>query len=175
MNFIANLSGKDMSPPVNTPATGTAEFHINENGSLCYQVRVNNINGVLGTHIGTKNGTELADLINPYAVVNTQQVYPTGPVNGLLTSGEIKVGIRGPSSDVVFTYGGLLGPLIDKPVTALNDVIKNNSAYVTIRTLDHQTGEIQGQIQPTSSPVSCLTHARFGVPTTTPNVNNSLY
>jgi hypothetical protein len=175
MNFIADLSGKNMSPPVNTAATGTAEFHINENGSLCYQVHVNNIDGVLGAHIGTKNGTELADLINPYAVVNTQQVYPTGPVNGLLTSGEIRYGIRGPSSDVVFTYGGLLGPLIDKPVTALNDVIKKNSAYVTVRTLDHQTGEIQGQIVPTSSTVSCLTHARFGVPTTTPNVNNSLY
>jgi hypothetical protein len=112
-----------MSPPVNTPATGTAEFHINENGSLCYQVRVNNINGVLGTHIGTKNGTELADLINPYAVVNTQQVYPTGPVNGLLTSGEIKVGLRGPGTGTVFTFGGLLGPLIDQPVTALNGVI----------------------------------------------------
>ena len=175
MNFIANLSGQNMSPPVNTPATGTAEFHINDNGSLCYQVRVNNINGVLGAHIGTKNGTELVDLINPYAVVNTQQVYPTGPVSGPLTSGEIKVGLRGPGSATVFTFGGLLGPLIDKPVTALNDVIKNNSASVTVRTLDHQMGEIQGQIQPTSSTVSCLTHARFGVPTTTPNVNNSLY
>ena len=128
---------------------------------------------VLGAHIGTKNGTELGDLINPYAVVNTQQVYPTGPVNGLLTSGDIKVGLRGPAA--VVTYGGLLGSLIDKPVTALNDVIKNKSAYVTVRTLDHQTGEIQGQIVPTSSTVSCLTQARFGVPTTTPNVNNSLY
>ena len=175
MNFIANLSGKDMVPPVNTPATGTAEFHINDDGSLCYQVRVNNIDGVLGTHIGTKNGTELADLINPYAVVNTQQVYPTGPVSGLLTSGDIKVGLSGPGSATVFTFGGLLGPLIDKPVTALNDIIKNNGAYVTVRTLDHQTGEIQGQIVPTSSTVNCLTHARFGVPTTTPNVNNSMY
>jgi hypothetical protein len=73
MNLIANLSGKNASPPVNTPATGTAEFHINENGSY------------------------------PYAVVNTQQVYPTGPVNGLLTSGEIKVGLRGPGSATVFT------------------------------------------------------------------------
>jgi CHRD domain len=174
-NFAATLTGKDMVPPVSTSATGTAEFHINENGSLCYQVRVNNINGVLGAHIGTKNGTELADLINPYAVVNTQQVYPTGPVNGLLTSGEIKVGLSGLGSATVFTYGGLLGPLVDKPVTALNNVIKNNSAYVTVRTMDHQKGEIQGHIQPTSSTVSCLTHARFGVPTTTPNVNNSLY
>ena len=69
-----------------------------------------------------------------------------------MTSGEIKVGLRGPSSATVFTFGGLL---VDKPVTALNDVVKNNSAYVTVRTLDHQTGEIQGQIVPTSSTVSC--------------------
>lgn len=116
---------------------------------------------------------QLVDLINPYAVVATQQVYPTGPVNGLLTSGDIKVGTRGPAT--VYTYGGLLGPLVDKPVTALDDVIKSKNAYITVRTLDHQTGEIQGQILPTSSSVSCLTTARFGLPTTTPNVNNSLY
>ena len=173
MNFVANLTGKDMNPAVNTPATGTAKFHINPDGSLCYQVSVSNIDNVLGAHIGTKNATELADLINPYAVVATQQVYPTGPVNGLLTSGDIKVGIHGPAT--VYTYGGLLGPLIDKPVTALNDVIKSKNAYVTVRTLDHQAGEIQGQILPSSSSVSCLTTARFGLPTTTPNVNNSLY
>ena len=173
MNFAASLSGKDMVPPVSSAASGTAKFHINTDGSLCYQVNVNNINGVLGTHIGTKNGTELADLINPYAVVATQQVYPTGAVNGLLTSGDIKVGIRGPAT--VYTYGGLLGPLVDKPVTALDGVIKSKNAYVTVRTLNHQAGEIQGQILPTSSNVSCLTTARFGLPMTTPNVNNSLY
>jgi hypothetical protein len=162
-----------MVPPVNTAATGTAKFHINTDGSLCYQVNVNNMNGVLGAHIGTKNGTELADLINPYAVVATQQVYPTGAVNGPLTTGDIKVGIRGPAT--VYTYGGLLGPLIDKPVTALDNLIKSKNAYVVIRTLGHETGEIQGQILPTSSNVSCLTTARFGLPTTTPNANNSLY
>jgi hypothetical protein len=29
MNFIANLTGKDMTPPVNTSAMGTAKFHVN--------------------------------------------------------------------------------------------------------------------------------------------------
>ena len=173
MNFVANLTGKDMNPPVNTPATGTAKFHINPDGSLCYQVSVSNIDNVLGTHIGTKNATELADLINPYAVVATQQVYPTGPVNGLLTSGDIKVGIHGPAT--VYTYGGLLGPLIDKPVTTLNDVIKSKNAYVTVRTLDHQTGEIQGQILPTNTPVNCLTTLRFAPPSTEPSANNTRY
>jgi hypothetical protein len=68
---------------------------------LCYQVTVSNIDGVLGAHIVTKNGTELADLVNAYAVVssldplNPIQAYPTGPVNGLLASGDIRTGLSG--------------------------------------------------------------------------------
>ena len=172
MNFIANLTGKDMTPPVNTPATGTAEFHINSDGSLCYQVSVNNINGVLGSHIVTKNGTELTDLINPYAVVaspdplNPIQAYPTGHVNGLLASGDIRIGLNG-------QFGPL--PTHGKSVTELDNLIKNSSAYVKVRTLANQPGEIQGQILPTSSNVSCLTTHRFASPTTTPNPSNSLY
>ena len=177
MNFIATLTGKDAVPPVQTSATGTAKFHINSDGSLCYEVYANNINGVIGAHIGTKNQTSigLVDLINPYAVVSTQQVYPTATVNGLLTSGDIKVGLRSNASLGVYTYGGLNGPLIDKPVTALDNVIKSKNAYVIVRTLGHQKGEIAGQIVPTNQPVSCLTTARFGVPTTTPNSANLLY
>ena len=68
-NYVATLSGKGMVSPVNTPATGVAKFHINPDGSLCYSVDVSKITGVLGAHIGTKNGTELADLTNPYATM----------------------------------------------------------------------------------------------------------
>jgi hypothetical protein len=32
LNFAANLTGKDMAPPVNSVATGVAKFHINPNG-----------------------------------------------------------------------------------------------------------------------------------------------
>jgi CHRD domain len=172
MNFAANLSGKDMAPAVNTPATGKAEFHVNTDGSLCYQITVNNINGVLGAHITTKNGTELADLINSYAVVsspdplNPIQAYPTGPVNGLLASGDIRTGIGGQSGPI---------PTHGLPVTEINNMIKNKTAYVTIRTLGHQTGEIKGQILPTNSDVRCLTTHRFAPPTTTPNPKNALY
>lgn len=172
MNFVANLSGKDMVPPVNTPATGTAEFHINTDGSLCYQTTVKDINGVLGAHITTKNGTELADLINSYAVVsspdplNPIQAYPTGPVNGLLASGDIRTGLSGQSGPI---------PTHGLAVTEINNMIKNKTAYVTIRTLGHQIGEIKGQIVPTNSDVRCLTTHRFAPPTTTPNPTNALY
>ena len=175
-NFVATLTGKDMLPPVNTPATGTASFHINPDGSLCYSVSVNHINGVLGAHIGTKNGTELADLINPYAVIATQQAYPTGHVNGSLTSGDIKAGITGPpGKGGVLSPIGLVGPLVGKNVTDLNNIVKSKGAYVTVRTVDHQRGEIQGQMVPSSSTVNCLTTMRFAPPSTEPSANNTRY
>jgi len=60
-NYVATLSGKNTVPPVNTHAIGVPRFHMNPDGSLCYSVDVYHITGVLGSHIGTKNGTELAD------------------------------------------------------------------------------------------------------------------
>ena len=67
-------------------------------------------------HIGLKNGTELAQLLNPYADVATIGSYPTGPVDGILGSGEIKA--RG-SAEPPFSSapGSLSGPLLGKNVT----------------------------------------------------------
>ena len=61
-----------MVSPVNTHTTGNAGFYINPYGSLYYSVNATNITSVLGAHIGDKNGTDLADLFNPYAAKNTQ-------------------------------------------------------------------------------------------------------
>ena len=83
-----------MTPPVDTPATGQARFHMNANGTLCYYVDVRNITGVVGAHVGLKNGTELASLTNPYAEVATIASYPTAAVDGILIAGEIKAGSR---------------------------------------------------------------------------------
>jgi hypothetical protein len=43
-----------MMPPVNTPATGVARFHINHDGSLCYSIDTYRISGILGAHVGYK-------------------------------------------------------------------------------------------------------------------------
>ena len=180
-NFVATLSGKDMVPPVNSPATGVARFHVNPDGSLCYSVDVSHITGVLGAHIGTKNGTELADLINPYATTSayptgTIGAYPTASVNGTLTSGDIKAGIMGPPGrGGVISPLGLVGPLIGKNVTDLDKIVKSKDGYVIVRTVDHQRGEIQGQILPTTSTVNCLTTMRFAPPSTIPSPNSTRY
>lgn len=175
-NFAAILTGKGVTPPVNTAAKGVATFHINPNGGLCYNVGVSSISGILGAHIGFKNGTELAGLTNPYANIDTQQAYPTGAVNGTLTVGEIKSGINSRSgAGGVVSPNSLHGPLIGKNVTDLTNIVKSKNAYVTVRTVDHQRGEIQGQILPSKLNVSCLSDMRFAPPSTSPSLNNSLY
>jgi hypothetical protein len=117
-NFVAILTGKNVSPSVDTKASGTARFHMNSNGTLCYYIDVKNITGALGSHIGLKNGTVLAQLLNPYADVSTIGSYPTGAVDGILGNGEIK---EHGAAEAPFSSapGGLTGPLLRKNVTDL--------------------------------------------------------
>jgi len=135
-NFVADLSGKGVIPPIDTSAKGTGKFHMNDNGTLSYEIAVTNINGVIGAHITLKNGTELADLINPYASANHQPVYPTGQLSGTLSNG-------------VLTSDKLLGPLIGKGISDLVNLMKSKSTYVIVRT-QHQHGEIEGQLTPSA-------------------------
>jgi hypothetical protein len=144
-NFVATLSGKNMQPPVSTPATGTAKLSMNPNGTMSYEVDANNINQVLGVPLMQKNGTILGELLNVYANTGFSQGYnrqqaaiPTGPINGRLTAG-------------VLTSSELLGPLFGKNVTDLVSAIKSGGVYVAIRTTPHQQGEIRGQIMPSAA------------------------
>ena len=92
----------------------------------------------------------MVELLNLYATTgggNKQQsAYPTGPVNGKLVS------------DVI-TAAKLDGPLFGKNVTDLINFMKNGSAYVTVRTTQHQQGEIRGQILPSSAAATNATTA----------------
>jgi CHRD domain len=141
-NFAATLNGKNVVPPVDTPATGIAKFHVNPNRTLSYEVDVNNINNVVGVPIKLKDGTELAELLNLYATVNQKSFTQSlGATNGQLTSG-------------VLTGAKLDGPLFGKNVTDLIPFLANKSANVVVRTTPHQQGEIQGQILPGAAPAA---------------------
>jgi hypothetical protein len=62
-----------------------------------------------------------------------------------LTSGDIKAGITWPpGSGGVLSPIGLVGPLVGKNVTDLDNIVKSKNDYVTVRTVDHQRGEVQG-------------------------------
>ncbi|MGN6346607.1 MAG: CHRD domain-containing protein [Candidatus Nitrosocosmicus sp.] len=142
-DFIANLSGKDVNPPVNTPATGVAKFHVNPNDTISYEISVNNIDKVIDSFMGPKNNTDLIELINPYATTLSgprdinqfKSAYPTGPVNGILTSG-------------VITTDQFIGPLTGKSISDLANMMKTGQFQVDVRTIAHENGEIAGQIVP---------------------------
>jgi hypothetical protein len=65
--------------------------------------------------------------------------------------------------------------MVGKPITDLDNILKSKNAYATIRTVDHQRGEIQGQILSSSSNIPCLIILRFAPPTTLPSPNNTRY
>jgi hypothetical protein len=137
-NFIASLSGKTLSPPVSTAATGIAKFNVDPNGNMAYEIDGKNIKGIIGAHISLQNGTDLGQVFNPYVEINGKSEIPTGEVNGQLSKG-------------VITSSDLSGPLSGKNVTDLTDLMKNNSVYVVVRTQAHENGEIQGVITPSKT------------------------
>ena len=93
---------------------------------------------MIGAHISLQNGTDLAQVFNPYVQVNGRSEIPTGQVNVQLSKG-------------IITESDLSGPLSGKNVTDLATLMKNNSAYVVVRTIAHEKGEIQGVITPSNT------------------------
>jgi hypothetical protein len=140
-NFVASLSGKTLSPPVSTAATGIAKFNLGPNGNIAYEIDGKNIKGIIGAHISLQNGTDLAQVFNPYVEINGKSEIPTGEVNGQLSKG-------------VITANDLSGPLSGKNVADLITLMKNNSAYVVVRTQAHENGEIQGIITPSQGVIT---------------------
>lgn len=136
-SFTASLSGQNLSPSINTPATGTAKFSISPDGNMAYQINTNRLDGVIGAHISLKNGTDLAQVFNSYMEVNGKPQIPTGEVNGQLSKG-------------IITSYDLSGPLIGKTVTDLTNLMKNDSVYVVVRTQAHENGELQGLLTPSN-------------------------
>ena len=137
-NFIASLSGQNLSPKVSTTATGTARFNVGSDGNMAYVVDGKNIKGIIGAHISLKNGTDVAQVFNPYVEINGKSGIPTGEVNGQISKG-------------VITANDLSGPLSGKTITDLANLMKNNSINVVIRTQGHENGEIQGVITPSNA------------------------
>ena len=137
-NFIASLSGQNLSPKVSTAATGTAKFNVGPDGNMAYVVDGKNIKGIIGAHISLKNGTDVAQVFNPYVEINGKSGIPTGEVNGQISKG-------------VITANDLSGPLSGKTITDLASLMKNNSINVVVRTQGHENGEIQGAVTPSTT------------------------
>ena len=116
--FTAKLTGKDEVPPVNTQATGMAQFQLSSDGKeINYDLTATNLQGFMMAHIHQGKAGE-----------NGQPVAPLSMGKGKITSSDLK------------------GPLAGKQISDLVDLMKNGGAYVNIHTQQNQNGEIRGQI-----------------------------
>ena len=117
--FTANLSGKNEVPPVDTKASGTAQFQLSADGKeINYELNVKGMNNFMMAHIHQGKSGE-----------NGQPVV-------MLSMGKAKI-----------TSGDLEGPLNGKQVSDLVKFIEDGNAYVNVHTQQNQNGEIRGQIK----------------------------
>lgn len=117
--FTAKLAGNNEVPPINTQATGMAQFQLSPDGKeLNYDLSATSLNGFMMAHIHQGKAGE-----------NGQ------PITAPLSMGKGKIA----SSD-------LQGPLAGKQISDLVNIMKNGGTYVNVHTQQNQNGEIRGQI-----------------------------
>jgi hypothetical protein len=136
--FVANLSGGEEVPAVETMGAGQATFMLNEDGTaLHYRLVVANIKDVTQSHIhcggSGVNGPVTVFLFG----LNAEGV----TVNGVLAEGTIthENVIARPDSEVCM--GGLAN------FENLLEKIRSGDAYVNVHTIAYPGGEIRGQIK----------------------------
>jgi hypothetical protein len=123
--IAVNLTGSEEVPPVQTEATGVAEFIPMGMDSITYSVNATNIEGVTAGHIhlGAKgeNGP----------IVVTLFKYDS-PMNEVSENGTI-------------TADKLEGPMAGKQISDLATAGANGTLYVNVHTEQNPNGEIRGQ------------------------------
>jgi CHRD domain len=122
--IVVNLSGTEEVPPVQTEATGVAEFIPGED-SVAYSVNATNIQGVTAGHIHLGKRGENGP------IVVTLFKYDS-PMNEVSETGTI-------------TADKLEGPLAGKQLSDLGAAGANGTLYVNIHTEQNPNGEIRGQ------------------------------
>jgi hypothetical protein len=123
--IIVNLSGNEEVPPVQSEATGVAEFIPMGPDSIAYSVNATNIEGATAGHIHLGKQGENGP------VVVTLFKYDS-PMNEVSENGTI-------------TADTLEGPMVGKQIFDLATAGANGTLYVNIHTEQNPNGEIRGQ------------------------------
>lgn len=129
--FSAQLSGNEEVPPVQTDATGSAEFTAPHFDNIGYSLNVSNIDKVTMAHIHSGKQGENGP---PVVTLFMAETPSTEPINGNLVSGNI-------------TNANLEGPMAGKTVMDLTKSMELGETYVNVHTEENPKGEIRGQIK----------------------------
>lgn len=136
--FISSLQGQSEVPPVQTNATGTSQFELNDDGDeMSYDLEVQDLDGILFAHVHQGNDNENG----PILVTLFNESEPTNEIDGELASGD-------------FTADDFEGMLQGKSMTDLLNIINNGNAYVNVHTEANPQGGLRGTIEQASADVT---------------------
>ena len=129
--FTSNLNGQSEVPLVETNATGTSQFELNDDrDEMSYDLEVQDLEGVLFAHIHEGNNNENGPII----VTLFNESEPSNEVDGELASGD-------------FTSDDFEGMLQGKTMTDLVNIMNSGDAYVNVHTEANPSGELRGTIE----------------------------
>jgi len=150
--YKAEMSAQKEVPPVQSSASGLAEFTPAENGTMKYRINgtgVSEAAGITSAHIYSgsegNNGEVVADLWK------TPQSKDKDTTYGVIFRGNV-------------TDSLLKGPLQGGTLDDLMALMDSGDAYVNIHTIAHPDGEIRGQLVNVDIP-SGLTNSSAGLST----------
>jgi hypothetical protein len=129
--YNVELLGSEEVPPVQTDATGSAEFTAPHFDNISYSLSVSNMDKVTATHIHSGKQGENGPILVTLFKAETPS---TEPINGNLASGNI-------------TNANLEGPMTGKTVLDLTQSMEAGETYVNVHSEEHPNGEIRGQIK----------------------------
>jgi hypothetical protein len=131
VTFTAELSGKEVVPPVETIATGTATFTFEPVLDRAYFVlKVSNLDGATASRVREgKPGTNGQGVLILYPGPDVP-----GPFTGVLAQG-------------YFNASALIGSLKGKTIADLKFLLESGGAYVNVGTLTNPDGELRGQVK----------------------------
>ena len=139
--YDAPLSGQNEVPPVQTAATGEAEFTPLNNGTIKYKVQINATGGFNATaahiHAGKEgeNGEVVIDLLGTPTSKDKVTTY------GMIFRGNL-------------TDAGLKGPMQGKTLNDLIAAMDSGDTYVNVHTAANPNGEVRGQIVNSEGPAA---------------------
>lgn len=116
--FTSQMSGSEEVPPVDTTASGTAEFNFGSDG-IDYKPNVIDISGVTSAHIHSGNVGENGPIT--VTLLNSDTDTPINQTNGILSQGSISA-------------NDLEGPMEGKELSDLVSAMSNGVTYVNIHT-----------------------------------------
>jgi len=127
--YRAKLDGNNEVPSVNSTGEGVINFKTKD-GSMSWKMTINGTKDATGVQIhqgkNDTNGKAIVDLFKTSKHKST----PTGMI------------LRGNITDA-----NLIGSMKGKSISELKSAIANGDTYVNVKTKEHPTGEIRGQIK----------------------------